>query len=192
MKISAEKTPPAVPLSGEAVAYDDPSQPVESCPICGQANAQEWLRAPDRFHGRREKYTLVRCQGCSMVWLTNPPKPSEMYRHYTEAYHKLISASGENAPHRWRHRKAALAPHKQSGALLDLGCSSGSFLESMKGNAWKLSGIEMSAEGARTAEARSGARIFVGDIPDAPFAPESFDVITCFDVLEHVYAPGEW
>jgi SAM-dependent methyltransferase len=29
----------------------------------------------------------------------------------------------------------------------------------------------------------------VGDILDAPFAQESFDVITCFDVLEHLYEP---
>jgi SAM-dependent methyltransferase len=72
---------------------------------------------------------------------------------------------------------------------LDLGCSSGSFLESIRGDSWKLHGVEMSAEGARTAEARSGAHVFVGDIPEAPFAPESFDVITCFDVLEHVYEP---
>jgi SAM-dependent methyltransferase len=57
----------------------------------------------------------------------------------------------------------------------------------------------MSAEGAKTAEARSKAQVFVGDILDAPFPRESFDAITCFDVLEHVYEPrqvmarvGEW
>ena len=48
---------------------------------------------------------------------------------------------GENSPHRWQERKAAMTPHKQSGALLDLGCSSGSFLESLKGEGWKLHGI---------------------------------------------------
>jgi SAM-dependent methyltransferase len=159
----------------------------EQCPICEQAGAKEWLRGPDRFHGKQEKYTLVRCQACSLVWQSDPPKPEEMHLHYTDAYHKLISAAGENSPNRWRDRKAALAPHSQTGALLDLGCSAGSFLESMKGEPWKLYGIEMSAEGAKAAEARSGAHVFVGDIPDAPFAPESFDVITCFDVLEHVY-----
>ena len=47
----------------------------------------------------------------------------------------------------------------------------------------------MSAECAKTAEARSGAQVFVGNILDAPFPPESFDVITCFDVLEHLYEP---
>jgi SAM-dependent methyltransferase len=161
----------------------------EPCPICGQVGAQEWLRAPDRFHGRQEKYTLVRCPACSLVWLSHPPKPAEMHLHYTDPYHRLISAGGENSPARWRDRKAALAPQKRSGALLDLGCSSGAFLESMKGEPWKLYGIEMSAEGARKAEVRSEAQVFVGDILDAPFPRESFDAITCFDVLEHLYEP---
>jgi SAM-dependent methyltransferase len=79
--------------------------------------------------------------------------------------------------------------YKRSGALLDLGCSSGAFLESLKNEPWRLYGIEMSPETAKTAEVRSGAQVFVGDVPEAPFAPESFDVITCFDVLEHLYDP---
>lgn len=161
----------------------------ESCPICGKVGAQEWLRAPDRFHGRQEQYKMVRCCACSLVWLSNPPAPSEMHLHYTDAYDALISASGQNSPQRWRERKAALLPHKQSGALLDLGCSSGAFLESLKSNGWKLHGIEMSTESAKVAEARSGAQVFVGDILEAPFRRESFDVITCFDVLEHLYEP---
>ena len=161
----------------------------EVCPVCGQGGASELLRAPDRLHGRHEEYTLVRCPGCALVWLSNPPQPAEMHLHYTPAYDKLISASGQNSPHRWRERKAAFIPHKQSGALLDLGCSSGAFLESLKGEQWKLHGIEMSADSAKIAEANSGAEVFVGDILDAPFQRESFDVITCFDVLEHLYEP---
>jgi SAM-dependent methyltransferase len=112
-----------------------------------------------------------------------------MHLHYTDAYHKLISAGGRNSPARWRARRATLAQHKQSGALLDLGCSSGSFLAFMRSASWKLYGIEMSAEGAREAEAHSQAQVFVGNILDAHFPSESFDVITCFDVLEHLYEP---
>jgi len=159
------------------------------CPICGQTGAQEWLRAPDRLHGRQEKYTLVRCPACQLVWLSNPPGPAEMHRHYTEAYDRLISGAGDSTGKRWKERKADLARCKRSGSLLDMGCSSGGFLESMKGEAWELYGIEMSADAARQAEARTGARVFVGDILKAPFPPESFDVITCFDVLEHLYEP---
>jgi SAM-dependent methyltransferase len=162
---------------------------LESCPVCGQPGADMWLRAPDRFHGRQEIYTLLRCRACSLVWLSHPPTPSEMYLHYTDAYHKLISEAGQNSPERWRGRKATVLLYKQSGSLLDLGCSSGAFLEYMRGPNWELHGIEMSAECARTAESRAGARVFVGDVLSAPFQPESFDVITCFDVLEHLYEP---
>ena len=132
---------------------------------------------------------MLRCPGCSLVWLSHPPKPEDMHLHYTDAYHKLISASGQNSPQRWRERKATLTHHKQTGALLDLGCSSGSFLEFMRSKSWKLHGIEMSAECAKTAERGSGAEVFVGDILDAHFPADAFDVITCFDVLEHLYEP---
>ena len=160
-----------------------------SCPICGQEDVEEWLRAPDRFHGRKQEYVLLRCRSCSVVWLWNPPRPSEMHLHYTAEYDRLISAAGENSPQRWRDRKAALAPHKSSGALLDLGCSSGAFLQSMTGQAWELYGIEMSEDSAKQAASKSGAEVFVGDILDARFEPSSFDVVTCFDVFEHLYEP---
>ena len=165
---------------------DDGPQP---CPICGQLGAKEWLHGPDRFHGRQEQYTLLRCPACSLVWLSDPPKPAEMHVHYTDAYHKLISAAGRDALAHWGFRKEAVAHYKQCGAILDLGCSSGSFLDFMRDESWKLYGIEMSAEGARRAEERSKAKVFVGDILDASFPRESFDVITCFDVLEHLYEP---
>jgi SAM-dependent methyltransferase len=160
----------------------------ERCPVCFQSGARKWLRAPDRLHGRQEQYDLMRCEACSLVWLCRPPKPSDMHLHYTDAYDRLISAAGDD-PGRWGFRLDAIARFKKSGALLDLGCSSGSFLESMRGEAWQLFGIEMSARAARTAEARSGAQVFIGEILDVQFPSESFDVVTCFDVLEHVYEP---
>jgi SAM-dependent methyltransferase len=112
-----------------------------------------------------------------------------MHRHYTDAYDRLIAIAGETSPQRWRDRNTALALHKQSGALLDLGCSSGAFLQSLRGQGWDLFGIEMSAQSAKKAQAKSGASVFVGDILDARFPPAAFDVITCFDVFEHLYEP---
>ncbi len=47
----------------------------------------------------------------------------------------------------------------------------------------------MSEQVAKKAENRCGAEVFVGDILDAPFQPDSFDAITCFHVFEHLYQP---
>jgi 2-polyprenyl-3-methyl-5-hydroxy-6-metoxy-1,4-benzoquinol methylase len=114
-----------------------------------------------------------------------------MFRHYGHDYDRKIAEAGESSPQRWQDRRETLSHHKQGGAILDLGCSSGSFLETLKGGKWDLYGVEMSTESADRALARCGAKVFVGDILDAPFLPGSFDVITCFHVFEHLYQPRE-
>ena len=107
---------------------------------------------------------FFRCSGCSLVWLSNAPLPQEMHHHYTR-----LLPTGSSLPRRGRlpltagrlHGKK-LTQRKRSGAVLDLGCSSGAFLESLKGESWERYGIEMSAECARRAEARTGGPCFCG------------------------------
>src|SRR5215475_12172558 len=163
----------------------------EKCAVCGSQESVECLRAPDRFHGGTTVYALRRCPACALVWLEHAPRPAEMGQHYGPAYDRFIQTAGENSPGRWVARKSSIYAHRQGGRILDLGCSSGAFLESLKGQGWELHGIEMSEAVAKRAEARTGGQVFVGDVLDAPFAPETFDVVTCFDVLEHVYQPRE-
>ena len=163
----------------------------EHCAVCGSPGAFDLRRAPDRFHGGTTMYVLRRCPACTLVWLEDPPSPAEMGRHYGPAYDRFIQRAGESSPGRWTARKSAIYGHRRGGRLLDLGCSSGAFLESLKGDGWELHGIEMSEAVAKRAEARSGAQVFVGDILDAPFASGTFDVVTSFDVLEHVYQPRD-
>jgi 2-polyprenyl-3-methyl-5-hydroxy-6-metoxy-1,4-benzoquinol methylase len=160
------------------------------CPSCGDAKFDIWLEAPDRFHGRQERYQLARCSSCSLVWLKNPPSPTKMGEHYGVDYDRAISAAGEDPDH-WSERRETLLKYKPAGHVLDLGCSAGGFLDSLKGPDWKLYGIEMSEQVALRAEAKTGAEIFVGDILEAPFAENSFDAITCFHVFEHLYDPRE-
>jgi len=84
-----------------------------------------------------------------------------------------------------------ISKYKIGGSVLDIGCSSGGFLGYLKDGPWKLHGIEASPPTAERARARTGAEVFTGDVLDADFASESFDVITCTDVLEHLYEPLE-
>ena len=160
------------------------------CTACGNDRPSVWLQAPDRYHGRDELYTLVRCSSCGLVWIANPPLPEDMGRHYGPDYDRSVAAAGSE-PNRWRSRWEELARQKGGGAILDLGCSSGGFLTGLKNSTWDLYGVEMSDAVASRAVAACGAKVFVGDILDAPFAEQSFDAITCFHVFEHLYHPRE-
>lgn len=158
------------------------------CPLCKGVGLAELLLAPDRYHKRSEQYHLQRCKTCSCVWLSDPPQPEEMAFHYGPDYYRGIATAGE-APKRWSKQGVVISGYKQSGDILDIGCSSGGFLGTLKRGSWGLYGIEIAAEMAVRARANTGAEVFVGDALSAPFTPESFDVVTCFDVLEHVYDP---
>lgn len=160
------------------------------CPMCRGLEIHYLLAAPDRFHGRDKLYALVQCRSCFLVWLKNPPQPYEMDLHYSSDYDRAIASNGED-PRHWWDRRETLLKYKSAGSVLDLGCSAGGFLRSLKGASWELHGIEMSEVAAARARSSTGADIFVGDILEAPFRPSSFDAITCFHVFEHLYYPRE-
>jgi 2-polyprenyl-3-methyl-5-hydroxy-6-metoxy-1,4-benzoquinol methylase len=117
--------------------------------------------------------------------------PEEMGYYYDADYHHIIGSSGEAAAERWARQLQIVSKYKAGGSILDIGCSSGGFLASLKSGPWKLYGIEASQSTAERARKITGAEVFSGDVLDANFSEESFDVITCSDVMEHLYEPDK-
>lgn len=72
--------------------------------------------------------------------------------------------------------------------LLDVGCSSGSFLGSAVKLGYRAEGVEPAPHAAQTASAR-GLKVFNGLLEEAKFSPDSFDAITLFEVIEHLKEP---
>ena len=80
-----------------------------------------------------------------------------------------------------------LAP--QPAALLDIGCGRGAFLEraALRHPEWALNGTDVSHEGIDATQARvPHARLALASAEAKPHAEGSFDVITAWDVVEHV------
>ncbi len=72
--------------------------------------------------------------------------------------------------------------------LLDIGCSSGAFVDAVRKNGGTAEGVEPAAEPVETARA-AGLTVHQGFLEDVGFADGSFDALTLFEVIEHLRQP---
>jgi SAM-dependent methyltransferase len=87
----------------------------------------------------------------------------------------------------------ALGDRLASARVLNLGCSAGLVDEAISPHVDFTTGIDIDAKAISVANARSKAansRFFVGDAMALDLADESFDVVICSQVYEHVPDPA--
>jgi len=73
--------------------------------------------------------------------------------------------------------------------LCDVGCAGGQFLELARDDGWEAFGIELNPPAAKRAR-ETGAVVFEGALEQLDSLPwGTFDVVTCWDVLEHTPSP---
>jgi SAM-dependent methyltransferase len=75
-------------------------------------------------------------------------------------------------------------PLPAGAAILDAGCGSGRTMQELV-DYGTVSGIELSEPAAEVARARGLGEVMIGRLEELPWAEESFDLITCLDVIEH-------
>lgn len=73
--------------------------------------------------------------------------------------------------------------------LLDVGANTGVFLQEYKTYSGNIQGIEPSEEAAATAKKLFGHNVENAVIGDAHLDDNTFDIITMWDVIEHLYDP---
>jgi SAM-dependent methyltransferase len=78
----------------------------------------------------------------------------------------------------------ALSP----GKVLDIGCGTGAILEGID-DVWDKYGVEISKYAAT--EAKKYANIYLGELKDAAYPSQHFDVVILFHVIEHLTSPED-
>ena len=160
------------------------------CIICGHHD-----------HGHvftKQGFELVRCRFCDLVFVTQQPEIEELKKLYSfeTGYHAGYEAIGttEEGDLKWETARARrhlgdIRRYKASGRLLDVGCSAGFFLKEARTAGWEVCGVELSENTAAIARRRFGLDVRTGILTDDLFAPGSFDVVTLWDVVEHLKDP---
>jgi len=155
-----------------------------ACPLCGAQSP----RTTGRTHVDGETtYTQYGCDACLVeFWwpLKNPGAQwySEHERYGARNHDPVWSAT-------WNHRKTLsfLAPLR--GMVLDVGCGIGNFLAHAKDRGWECAGIDFDRDAIDAARRSTGITNFEAtDVVSyaASHSEKRFDLITFYDVLEHV------
>ncbi len=84
-----------------------------------------------------------------------------------------------------------LKKYKPSGKLLDVGCAMGFFVELALGSGYDAYGFDPSEYAAGYAKRVLNGRIEHTTIRTSHYPKKSFDIITMFDVIEHLGDPGQ-
>ncbi len=84
-----------------------------------------------------------------------------------------------------------LVHRAQPRRLLDVGCGEGVVLRHLDHHLHGVAeiGLDVDGTGLRVAQAQNSVSLLQGSIYSLPFAPASFDLVLCCEVLEHVEAP---
>ena len=89
-----------------------------------------------------------------------------------------------------REPRARARASRPAGRLLDVGCHVGTFIELAERAGFEVAGVEPSRWAAKRAEARVRGPVHVGVVEDAPLPEGAYDVVTMWDVIEHLPDPA--
>ena len=171
-----------------------------ACPVC---DAEEYVIRyrpwrteidPRALYGAASgipgTQVIVKCICCGMIY-ENPRYPNEV----TLEGYMASEDAGHDSQHEMRVRSFLKAlqrlrqhlPH-QGARVLDIGTAGGAFLEAAAQFGYDAYGMEPSRYLAEQGN-RRGLKIEQGTLENHNFAPASFDLITLWDVLEHLPDP---
>ena len=172
----------------QAAAPVDPA-----CALCGSRERRT------RF--REGSHTVVTCERCDLTYVT-PRLPGEEllsavydadYWHSERPRERgYADYVADRALHertfarRWRGIRRHL---RGTGLALDIGCADGAFLSILRADGWRVQGVEPSPM-ASVARERLGADAVLQVPIESLELPEAhYDLITLWDVIEHLPDP---
>jgi 2-polyprenyl-3-methyl-5-hydroxy-6-metoxy-1,4-benzoquinol methylase len=141
---------------------------------------------------------VVRCLGCSLVYLSPRPSPDRIGIYYPPNYQanmlNLLARGETNLIARMgfgmvRRRRT---PSAKGVRLLDIGCSNGAYLAAMREKGWDVEGMESDGDAVKYARNSRHLKVTQGDVENTlgEVAGNSFDVVTMWHVLEHAFDPA--
>ncbi len=150
-----------------------------NCPVCNKNNYHKIFS--------KEGGEYVKCLECSMVYL-NPVFRNDALVDYYQNNHanqsELVASDNSFYVSLYNQGLDLIQNNTNIQNILDIGCSSGIFLDTAKNKNWITHGVELNRKEIEIAKTK-GHRVYNELLENISF-DKKFNAITMWDVFEHI------
>ena len=149
------------------------------CPACTASSP--------KVVGFKNEFEVLACKSCFTLYTSSLPEGED-----AEDYDQYYSESNLSVPgfvvDRVNEIIGGFSPFRRENRLLDIGFGAGTVLDAARAQDWEVFGLEVSSPAVEQARAR-GYKVFHGNLLEAGYPDNYFDVITASEILEHLNSP---
>lgn len=168
---------------------------IKTCPVCSSDDFTKSLECKDHLL-TNELFAIYSCKRCIFSFTQDFPSESEIGKYYEASDYVSHSDTQKGLINKLYHLARSIALRSktrlvlkyfrdQPGTLLDVGCGTGYFLDSMRKKEWVVTGIEKSESTRNFAKQKFGLNTQDSEYLHT-ISNKAKNVITLWHVLEHI------
>jgi 2-polyprenyl-3-methyl-5-hydroxy-6-metoxy-1,4-benzoquinol methylase len=155
-------------------------EPKEDVPIESRYSAAKGVMCTDQ---------VVKCSRCGLVFINPRPKSGTIVDAVSEGEDEVYVSQPAGRIATFERGLQFIEKNAKKGTILDVGCAAGFFLSVAKARGWKTMGVEPNRWLCEYGNKKYGLHSKPMTLEAAKFKSNSFDVITFWDVFEHLPDP---
>ncbi|MEW6609555.1 MAG: class I SAM-dependent methyltransferase [bacterium] len=157
----------------------------QDCILCGANSFKETI------YSNINNCKVLQCSECSLVFTEIGKEFSSTEAMNTIYYGDIKGYLRRRREfiHRFRNFLRRIEKFKNKGRILDIGCCVGFFLHVAQKMGWDCVGVELATTSANYAKDEFKLNVMNKKLEEIKFPDKHFDVITMWDVLEHIPDP---
>lgn len=174
-----------------------------NCNFCNNDNTEHLFVKKDKFSISNNDFKIVRCKNCGLIYINPRPEEAEIVRFYPDTYswRETLKADSfftqiiRRLEKVYRYQllnyevnKVVIYTTLKNGKVLDIGCGTGDRLKVFRRKGFDVYGVEVS-QSARYARECLNLNVMEGNLFQAHYPDNFFDLVTVHNVIEHVHDP---
>lgn len=133
-------------------------------------------------------YNFIICKNCDIIHANPIPSGKQLDKLYGQDYYVFNNDREKKDILIAKQHLHNLLKYKKKGSLLDVGCAKGYFLNEARKKGFDVQGIEISESARNFGVDNFKLQIYSGTL-DGFQSKNKFDIITMYDLIEHLPNP---